>query len=143
MCATGRALFSAISRPAGGARVWDYGAPSVPPGVAIFSGIFFNRYSRDLIVGVRPAREPGARDLLPGSLGHDGDAFGLWIEHDPGLATLELADDPRDLVVKRNFPLAVVGALAQDEGLDDGMQQFSGQLRIRHHHGFRRFIFHT
>jgi hypothetical protein len=50
--------------------------------------------------GVGSVRGPGAGALLPGALGYDGDAFRLWIEHDPGLAALQLTDHPRNLVLQ-------------------------------------------
>src|ERR1700733_4307211 len=52
----------------------------------------------------------------------DGHALGFRIEDDFGVALFELSDDPRHLVLERQFLFTVIGAFAQDKGFDDGVQ---------------------
>jgi len=64
----------------------------------------------------------------------DADGFSLRIEDDLHFAALELGYDPRDFLVKREFPFSIIRSLAQHEGLDDGAQQVRRQLAVRHYH---------
>lgn len=61
------------------------------------------------------------------------DGLCLRVEYDLHIATFELADDVRHLVLEREFLLPIIRPLTQDEGLDDGVQQVRRQLGVGNH----------
>src|SRR5450755_2898332 len=67
---------------------------------------------------------------------HDAYTLGFRIKNYFGLASFELCEDPRHLVLQREFLFAVVGALAQYKGFDHRLQQILRQLGMRHFYGF-------
>src|ERR1700743_3286145 len=65
-------------------------------------------------------------------LDRDGHAVGFGIEDDCRFALLELPDDAGNLVLEREFPLAVVRAFAQHERFHHGVQKVGRQFTVRH-----------
>jgi len=58
------------------------------------------------------------------------DRLGIWIEHHPCFATLEMGEDLGHLLVQCDVPIAVVGSLAEHVALDDPAQRLRGQFGI-------------
>jgi uncharacterized protein YaiL (DUF2058 family) len=85
--------------------------------------------------------KPGALTVRSGH-GHDIDAFGVRVEHDPCLATLELPHHVRNFLFELDFPLAVVRPFAQYERFDHPAQRLGGQLLVGDGDGFGRSLVH-
>ena len=87
---------------------------------------------------------PRARRLAPGRCGRtDGDKIHCLrgrIKDDLGFTAVELAHDVRDFLFERKLFRAVVGALAQYEGFDDGSHQVCAECSVRNHDRIARFV---
>jgi hypothetical protein len=59
--------------------------------------------------------------------------YGLrgWVKKNLNITALELTHDVHDLLFKREFLFAVIGALAQHEGFDDASQDVGCQCSVR------------
>jgi uncharacterized protein len=73
---------------------------------------------------------------------HDIDALGVRVEHDAGLATLELPHHVRNFLFELDFPFAVVRSLAQYERFDHPAERLGGELLPGDGDGFGRSVFH-
>ena len=68
------------------------------------------------------------------------DRFGIGIEKNSRFAAPQLRKYVGDLLFERIILLAVIGALAQHERLDDALQRSAGKFGVRNDDGFLRFL---
>src|SRR3569833_1077372 len=65
------------------------------------------------------------------------DRPGPRIEHDLGLATLELPGDLRDLLIEGEVALAVLRSFTKHKGFQHTAQRFFRELRVLYYHWLR------
>ena len=90
-------------------------------------------------LAIRGSDAPGPGGILaaPSSCPHEhqSDRVGFRFEENARLPVLELRANLRDLLLQGMLALAVIGALAQHEGLDHPPQRFGGELRVGYRDG--------